>query len=339
MLVQSFCTVDDLVRDNEGGGIPNSMLSRFILPASQYVAQEIGPFLPVQETKKFTGSGTTGLFVPPLLRLTGTIDNYGSQMTDAVLAGADGSVRPMWADGPYGFILSCLSDAWVWSTYPHGIQVPGVWGMYERSRATGASLASLQGVSAETLSVADGSKLSPGMVLLIESEWQYISDYGTPTASVTTLSDNLDASSEILSLTSGVAVKVGEIIRVGFEQMRVLDVQSNTAYVERGWGKTKRVSHLISAAVDAYRTFVVSRAVNGSTAVEHAQATALSQMVVPEDINYLARQIATLMFKKSQTGYAGRAGSPETGETFYNHEFPRDVIARIKSNYYFPHTR
>ena len=339
MQVQCYCTVDDLIKDNSESGLPAALLARFILPASKYVAEEIGRFLPFQETLKTTGKNTEGLYVPALLRLTGTIDNYGLQMSGAILMGANGIQRPMWQDGPYTFILASQLGGLTWVSIPNGIQIPGVWGLYERSEATGASLASLQGVSAETVAVADGSKLSPGMVLLVESEWEFISDYGAPTANATTLAAVLDASSETVSLTSGAAINPGEIIRVEFEQMRVLDVQGNTAFVERGWARTKKVTHLISVGVAVYRTFTVSRGVNGSTAVQHAQAVAISRMIVPEDVNYLTRQIATLMFKKSQGGYAGRSGSPETGETFYTHEFPRDVIARIKSNYFIPHTR
>jgi hypothetical protein len=221
----------------------------------------------------------------------------------------------------------------------NGIAINGHWGLYERADATDATLTALQGISAATVAVGDGSLLSPGMLLKIESEWQFVKGYGTPTANITTLGSDLDASNEIIAVASGAALKVGEIIQAEFEKMLVLDIQNNNAYVERGWMKTKKVTHASGTALSAFRTFSVDRSVNGSAAAEHASGTAILRMMVPEDVNYLARQIATLMMKKSQTGYAGRSGSSETGETFYNFEFPRDAIDRVKHNYYFPNAR
>jgi len=338
---QSYCTLDELLKDAENTpGLPEDVLTRFILPASRYVEGEIGAFLPTLETLSLTGDSSPALFVPPLLRVTGNILNDDTTLsaTDYLLRASEMSNRPAWRNGPY-FRIDADPESTAlgnWSSETNSVVIPGAWGLYELVQALGITVASEQSSSAETLVISNGARLSPGMLLKIGDELEFVSGYGTPTSAVTTLTAGLDASQEEISVADGTKINVGEILRIGFERVKVLDISTNDAYVIRGWEKTKKVSHDGSANVDAYRTFSVKRGCNGSTAALHAVATAISQYLVPEDINYLTRQIATLMLKKAQTGYAGRAGNSETGETYYNFEFPREAIARIKSNYRVP---
>ncbi len=338
----AYCTVDEMAADQSDNGIGPDVLGRFIIPASQYLLAEIGQFFPMIETLHITGSGKETLFVPALLAVNGSIVNDEDTLVaaDYILRADENTDRPAWLNGPY-LRIDADPDATnlsVWSAESNSVTIPGIWGLYRRAENTGATIGTQQSDTASTLVVDDGSKISLGMLLEIGSEWQFVNSFGAVSAA-TTLASGLDGSSETVSLTSGAAVKVGEIIKVDFEQMKVLDIQTNSAFVARGWNKTKKASHLSGAAVSVYRTFGVDRAVNGSSAAAHLVGAVVSRLVMPDDINYLTRQIATLMFKKSQTGYAGRSGSPETGETFYTHEFPRDVIARVKSNYYIPETR
>lgn len=335
--IQCYCTLKELNDDAELAGIPTNSLTRFLLPASEYVAKEIGKFMPTLETHKRTGRLTAALFIPPLIRLTGSIvdDETTLGASDYQLMGTLQSDQPWWPNGPY-CVLRRVDD--VWSNEENGVSVPGAWGWYERTEASGATLASTQGSSAASLTVDDGSKLSPGMVIKIGDEMEFVTDTSTPTNATTLGAAITDASADMITVASGALLKVGETIRVDFEQMLVLEIQTNTIYVERGWNKTRKTTHLINAAVAAYRSFMVTRACNGTTAAEHASATAISRYLVPEDINYLTRQIAMLMLRKAQGGYTGRSGSAESGESFYLYEFPRDAIERIKNNYYIPGT-
>lgn len=340
-LYQCYCTLDELNEDSEGSsGLDVSVLRRFILPASEYIAGEIGPFLPVLETRLLNARGEV-LYVPALLRLTGDLSNGAETVAQAnvALRSTAQNGQPFWHNGPYLRIDPIDGVTVNWSEAVNGVQAPGAWGYYEEARATGATLAAAQNVSVETAQVANGSLLSPGMLLKIGDEWLFVRDYGAATASVTTLASALDASSETISLASGAAVNVGEILKVEFELLKVLDIEGNNAFVVRGWNKTRKTSHTSGTAVGALRTFAVTRAVNGSTAAAHDSGASISRMVAPSDVNYLARQIATLMMKKSQGGYAGRQANPESGESFYMHEFPRDAIGRVKSNYYIPAVR
>jgi hypothetical protein len=332
MYRQSCCALSDL-ESNDLAGLPASAVTRFLLPASQYLSEEVGAFQPVWETLSLTGAGDAVLRLPPLLSLTGSVDNDGVAVdsSDLLLRYGVRDNRPAWRHGPYTRIERVSQTPW--SCNVDAVRVPGCWGLYDATEATGATVAVEQRVSAETLTVQDGSRVSPGMLLRLQDEAQLVRDYGAPSAGVTSLSAALDALSEVVSLASGAAVRTGEVLRVEFERLKVLDVQSNQAYVVRGWMGSKKSSHASGAAVDAYRTFAVARACNGTTAAIHAAETALLRQMAPSDVVYLAMQIATLMMRKSGTGFAGKTGNAEIGEVFYMHEFPRDEIERIKSNY------
>lgn len=341
---QCFCTLEQITQDLENvAGLPGDVLGRFILPASAYLQREIGAFIPTLETLRFTGNpaATTKLKLPPLLRVTGSIVNDEDTLVSAdyVLRANENSSAPAWPNGPY-LRIDVDPDAEnisTWCTELESISIPAAWGLYEATEATGTQLNGAQSsASVTSLTVDNGAKLSPGMVLKVEDELQFVSAYGAVTSAVTTLASGIDASQEEISLTDGTKVNIGEIIKVGFEKKKVLDISGNDVFVARGWDRTRKVTHDASANVDVYRTFTVARGCNGSTAAIHADDTLLYQYLVPEDVNYLARQIATLMMKKAQTGYAGRAGNSETGETFYTYEFPRDAIARVKANYRIP---
>jgi len=79
----------------------------------------------------------------------------------------------------------------------------------------------------------------------------------------------------------------------------------------------------------------VRRGVNGTTAAAHSTA-AIYRYEVPESVNYLCRQIAGLMRAKAETGWSGKSGNAETGETFYFNEFPKQ-IRDIQENFSVKH--
>jgi hypothetical protein len=331
--IQCFATLDDLQADLGVGNIDAKALEKYLRPASDYLAEEIGHFIPEIATGAYYPYGYPRmLFIAPLISVT-SISNDGT-----TLSASDYILKPdrkHWSNGCYTWI-EIAADA-TGLDYWTEVSIVGKWGMYDETKATGATVGT-GGItdSATALLVNDGAKVSPGQVLYIGTEQLFVSGYGAVTASATTLGADLDASSETVSVASGAALNVGEIIRVGFEAMKVLDIQSNSLYVTRGWNGTKKVTHATSAAVDVYRTFTVERGVNGTTAAAHAEGATINYYTVPTPINYLTRQIATLMMKKAQGGFAGKTGNSTVGDVFYFHEFPRDEIARVKNNYYVP---
>ena len=115
--------------------------------------------------------------------------------------------------------------------------------------------------------------------------------------------------------------------------MLVTNIQSNTITVERGWNGTTKATHNTSVDINVYRTFTVKRGVNGTTAAEHAKDVAISKYIPPWDVQYLCKQMATLMSRKEDSGYAAKTGNVEISEIFYHQEFPNEVLNNIKKAY------
>lgn len=330
----AYCTLDELVRDLELSTANDDILERFIIPATQYVLREIGPFIPVYEQKLLQGSGGTRMSVPPLTTIV-AISNDGVE-----LSASDYQLGPsdrMWMYGPY-IKIDCdldTSTVAVWDSARDGVQLTAAFSLWEQTAKTGATLAVTLDNDDETLVASDGSKLSPGAVLLLDSEMLFVTGSDEPSAAVTSLAADCAAGDNVLTVASAASINIGEVIRVDFEDFKVLRKSGNRLNVVPGWNNTTKSAHTSSADVDVYRAFRVERAINGTSAGGHTSGAVIKRYKTPEDINYLTRQIAALMLKKSQTGYAGRSGNAD-GETFYNFEFPRDAIERIKRNYYIP---
>ena len=333
---QIYCTVADVIAALKMPGGNAAVLLGHIRAASDYLRKEIGPFIPSLRSLRLDGSGLAMQIVPPLLSIVSlAVDGQ------AVVQDTNYFTCPLnrhWEDGPYSW-LEINPDlggvlGTVWYHERGCIGLTAYVGYYDKTALTGATLTAQQTSAASTVVVSDGSKLSPGMHLLLDTEQQLVTDYSTPTAAVTTLGANAASTDTILTLASGAAVKKGELLRIGFEQTMVLDdPQTNSTLVGRGWNGTQAAAHTSGTAVDVYRTYVVERGVNGTTAALHASAAPVSRYQVPDDIFFLVKEIACLMKKKEDSSYAGKTGNAALGETFYNDIFPRFDIEPVRKHY------
>jgi len=328
-----YCTIAEIIDDLKLTGLPSgeTAMMRHVRAASRWIEEKTGSFYPVTAAKTFRGKGASELWIPPLLSVS-SIAVDGDALTSS-----EYELRPLakhWEDGPYTCVSLAVDEpALAVFDLDSVVVITGTWGLYDATEALGQTLPAQMLAADVSFAGSDGSKFSPGMMLRIESEQILITATGAFTDSTTNTSGALDESQETIPLVDGTKVAVGEVIRIEFEQMKVLDVQTNTAYVKRGWNQTTIVSHLTNQDVYVLRTFAIDRGCNGTTAALHAQTTAISRQLVPEDVNYLAREIAALMQKKSESSFAGRIGNAESGETAYFNEFPKDPIDKILSQY------
>ena len=325
---QIFCTVDEIFEDAESRGAwSEAKVFGKVLAASRFLAMRTGRFLPVIETRTMRAPKmTTKLILPfPLLSVTSIVND------GVTLATTDYILQPngrLWDNGPYTMIEIDPDSANIsaWSAEANEIAIVGNVGLYNATELLGAVLgAAISTVGAITMQVSDGSMVSPGMVVLIDSEWIFIKATGAPVTSVTTLGAGLDAKDEIITVANGTLLKVGEIIRMGVEQAKILDINGNIIAVQRGWNKTTRATHTISSAVDTYRNFTIERGVNGSTAATHLINAPITRQQIPEDVKGLCRKIATRMLKDAGSGYQGRVGDDATGQVIYTYILPHEL--------------
>lgn len=337
---QLFCSVSDVVADTKSPGVDEARIYQAIREASDFLQKEIGWFIPVTLTRNYNGRGHLDLHLDKGLLSVTTLVNDGTTLstTDYIKKPDDGH----WPNGPYTKLTvdPDAANLSAWVDEEDGVNLTGKFGLFDRSASTSATVADTtsQSDSQTTLKVSSGANISPGMVLLIGSEQELVTGWSTPTASVTTVTEPVTATADTLTLANAALVSIGEIIRIDFEQMKITDIRTtgNLAAVIRGWNGTGRTTHADNAAVDVYRTVNVTRAVNGTTAAAHANGVTVSRYYAPDDVQYLTRQIAVLMFNKALSGYQGRTGNAELGTVFYNDAFPRYELEQIKARYALP---
>lgn len=340
---QMYCTISELYQDLDNlGSEREAFIWGKLKAAADYLREELGHFIPVTLAKEVRQKHEEAarLYVPPLLSVTSIVlPNVGITLnsTDYVL----GPDNRMWTNGPYTHLdRGYLPDnLFMWDCRVGGNVITGKWGMYEETEDTGATLSADQTLVQLAVAVNDGSKVSPGMVILLGSEQELVTETGSPTTGVTTLSAGLDASEELATLANGSAVKVGEIIRIGVEQCKVLDINSSTVHLARGWNKTQKAAHATSSPVDVYRTFNVLRGVNGTTPALHTSGSSVLRYVVPGDVNMLAREITGRFLKFARSGYAGKIGDENSGVSMYQSLIPKSDVMAVKANYEIPNAR
>lgn len=330
-----YCTLGELLDDLEENGVrdPESAL-RHIRAASQWIERHFdGNFIPITATRRFDGLGGTELEVSPLLVVTSITDDT------TTLSATDYLLYPrnkLWVNGPYIRIVidPDATSLATWTIEKDIVAVAGRWGLYEDTESTGAT-GTLADASDTGLLANYGDKIRPGAVLKIEDEQVLVEGYEDPVDSTTDVNEALDSSEEVVTVDNGALFNSGEIIRVDFEQMLILEIRTHDLYVIRGYNGTQKTTHADDASVYVYRDFTVKRGVNGTTAAAH-DAKAVSRYLPPDDINWLCRQIAGLMWKKAQSGYAGKSGNADLGEVYYYQEFPKTAIQQIEWNYFIP---
>ncbi len=324
---QVYATVGELVGDLRLTGDEPGLLDR-IREASRLVANRLGQFLPITETRTFDPDGSGQLRTDPLLAAT-LVSNGGT-----TVAAADYKLMPrnrLWLGGPY---TSLVYSNGAWSN--DGVEISGRWGKYEDSLALSAAAVS-QLIGDTTLVVSDGSQVSPGMVVLIESEQELVTagaggeNSPAATAATSLLNGAIDAEDEEITVDNGAEFKRGEVIQLSTEDCLIRRIVGHVLVCGRGWNGTTKAAHADDLAIGVYRTVTVQRGVNGTTAAAHVSKAA-SRCVVPEDVNWLTRQVAGLMRMKAAAGFASKSGNTELGDVFYYSEFPQ-AFARLWETY------
>lgn len=299
--------------------------------AGAHILSAIGAFIPMIGTRTFLGeydpSSEYGYVftIDPLIALTAITDGNGN-----TVASGDYKLLPVnraWENGPYLRIESYYDE----------LNISGRWGLYEEWIDSGLT-GTLASSSTASLSLTNGGKFWPGSVIKLEDEQCLVTagqggeNSPSPTTATSTLANSVDETDEVLSVTNGAEFSGGEVIRVDHEDMLIRRVVTNDLIVQRGWNNTQRAAHLLAGAISVYRTVTIARGMNGTTAAAHSSVK-VYEARIPSDAAALAVQIASLLRGKAQTGYTGRAGNAEQGESFWINEFPRGPINAVKKAY------
>ncbi len=331
-VAQTLCTAKELIDGMDlGGFIGRSDVMKCVQAASDMFVRKAGNFIPVTTTKTFYiehNNRSEVLYVPALLSITSL------KINGEVISSENYRLKPfnrMWENGPYigieleGYSWPCSDDI--------PIEIEGQWGLYDLTTSLGVSVSQTT-ASETTLVVTNGALLSPGMVLLIESEQEYVvSGAGSPGAPAgTTATSKVNGAivrgNHEITVDNGAEFHEGEVIQIGVEDIYILKIGGDVLSVVRGWNGTTDADHVDDSAIRVYRTFGVTRGVNGTVAAIHSNK-ALSRYIVPDMINHYAISLASRMRMSAETAFSGSSGNSEFGGSKYMVEIPPGQIERI----------
>jgi len=331
---QLFATMDQVLHDltNDENNSPTGLSDR-LREASASLQGKIGSFIPVVEIRSFRIDQHVHfgdwVSINPLLTVSSVKIND--------VESSEYSLEPRnrkWINGPYtgiSFENTCLWPGDI-------IKISGEWGLYDAEIETEFSI-TLDN-TLKTFSLSNGGYFSPGMVLHIDDEQMLIvSGNGSngspaPIDSEANLSVDIESNmiEQIIDVSDGTKFSENEVIRIGSENMLVEKISGNELTVRRGWNLSIISEHSADDDIYVYRSYQVERGVNGTEAGSHDDA-AITVYVVPEDVNWLCRQITALMIKKASSGFTGIVGNSEIGQNTYLSEFPPSQIEFVRSNY------
>lgn len=327
---QIYCTANELMNALQKDGDKRySALEDRIREACQYIARDLGQFIPVYRTRKLKGVCARTLDLGMGLLSITEVRVDGVAVTDY----ATEPVDRCWDNGPFTWLTRDL----YWGK---NVEIDGLWGLYDRKLSLNFLISQL--AADNTIVVTDGSILSPGMILSVGTEQEYVraGNGGIKSPAPTTATSLIDGAIAItdneFGVDNGDEFHEGEVIQIGTEDLYILKIGSNRMYCMRGFNGTTKAAHVDNSAIGIYRTYLVDRAVNGTIAAIHTNTEVL-QYVAPDDVHYLALEISGLMAKKAETSFGGRAGDANLGETFYINEFPKLQIGNVKAHYSIPY--
>lgn len=212
---------------------------------------------------------------------------------------------------PYNHIeldLSTNASFGQGDTWQRDIAVTGLFGYDNITTPAGVLSAAIVSTTATTISASD-STIGVGDLLTIDTERMQVTGK-TMVSTGQTLQADLAASNAAVSVsvTTGTAYAVGEVLLLDAERMLIVDIAGNTLIVKRAWDGSVLATHS-GSTIYAARTLTVTRGQLGTTAATHSNSAPIARQLYPGSVVALcvAEAITTLLNESS--GYARTAGS------------------------------
>jgi hypothetical protein len=178
------------------------------------------------------------------------------------------------------------------STPQEEIQVQGTWGWWLNQTQVG-TLSSGMNSSVTSLPVTylpGSTPLSPGDTVFVGTERMIVTDSQYTTSGQTQQGSGVGSASAAdnqLTVTTGAAFVVGEVLLLDAEWMYVLNIMGNVLTVKRAWGGSVLTSHS-GATINADTSLTVVRGALGTTAATQSSNAPVSVLNIPPLVNELA---------------------------------------------------
>jgi hypothetical protein len=198
------------------------------------------------------------------------------------------------------------------ATSQRAIAVTGTFGYRADEETVGSLAGNLAASTTATASITwTTARIGVGDLLHIDDERMLV----TERTMVDSTQDNptLTASMADVSVavTNGTAFAVEEIILIGSERMRIVDIAGNTLTVKRAWDGTVLAAHSPGGNIYTLTGVTLLRAQCGSTLAAHSTSAAITRHVVPALVRDLAVAYALNQLGQESSGYARTVGAGE----------------------------
>jgi hypothetical protein len=232
-----------------------------------------------------------------------------------VIASTDYFLEPVNSGPPYSYVeidLSSSASLAAGATTQRAIEILGVFGINNDTKAAGALENAISSTSTTTVDVTRGDIVGVGSVLNCESERMLVTGKQA-LDSTQNLGSAMNAlkNDVVVDVSDGTLFFVGELILIDSERMRIVDITGNNLTVIRGYDGSTLAAHLIAADVYVYRRLTVERGALGTTAATHADTTAVTVWAVPSLVRDLARAETITRLEQEFSAYGARVYSDE----------------------------
>lgn len=301
-----YATVAELkaATDYKTTAYESDRLKRLLDGASRYIDELCHRhFYPLTETVTFTDPPSvtlrrvtsSGFWLDrDLLALTAcTVDDVTQTVADVEL-------YPSHYGPPYSWIGVTGSD----------IDVTGRWGYSENTTPAGALAAALDDTTGTTVDVTDGSVISIGDLIKVDSEQMLVTEQEyIDTTLNAAAGTTADVSDNFFEIDDGTAVYVGELLLLDGERMLIVDIAGNDITVKRAYDGSVLASHNPTVDIYAPRRLTVERGAVGTTAATHSNSAAITKNVPPALIRDLCIAEAITRYEQESSGYGRTVGS------------------------------
>lgn len=231
-----------------------------------------------------------------LITLTSLTDDAGE-----LAVAADYDLEPTTGSPPFDRIANYAG--------PRPWTVVGLFG-YRDEKKTLTAVTTGVNSSVTTLDVDSSTGIGVGDLIETDTERLTVTartmkDTGVNASALTASKSDV----AITLSTATLAPAVGELILIGSERMRVVDLAGLTATVLRAQDGTVLAAHSAGSDIHAPRTLTVERAARGTTAAAHLAAAVVSKVTVPALVKQLCLAETINTHLQVTSGYARTVGS------------------------------
>jgi hypothetical protein len=229
------------------------------------------------------------------------------------LSASDYFLEPVNSGPPYDRVevdMGSSASFSVEDTWQRSIAITGLWGYTDDNTAVGTITEALDASEAAVeVDGATAAQIGVGSVLKVDSERFLVTNRTTLTTGQTLQSDVSGEDNVVgISVADGTTFAVDEVILIGSERMRIVDIAGNTLTVIRAWDGSTLADHSSGATVYAYRTLTVTRGALGTSAATHDSGATVYRWDIPGPVRELAMAEAINNLEQASGAYARVSG-------------------------------